>query len=208
LQFVDDQGQRIAYQRAYKCACFDVDSGNKDLNCDICDEDGYCYECGTFVQAIITGIQDKVTFSQIGTIKEGDCIGGFPWHLPLAFHDKVLLLMKQVREEAFLVESSEEPPRIKPYLVCQLDTARTLNRQFVGYKDWQLDTDGRTIVWMDDNNKPAEGEKFTVQFWIRPTYMVWSALPLERHSENLTMPKHCVLRRKDELGGIGKVEGI
>lgn len=204
VAFMFRQGQRVVYQKAYRCPCFDEDSLNKDIKCNLCDVDGYRYECSIPTVAIITGVQDKMNFNQVGTIKQGDCIGGFHWNFPIAFHDKVTLINKKTREEAMLVMDEFEPPMLKNYEVCQLDELRTMDDVLIPYVDWNLDTDGRTIVFLNPDKTPAEGAKFTVQFWIRPVYLVWQTLPLERYSEDKDMLKHVILRRKDDFGGLGR----
>ena len=198
--FIMRQGQRVYYERAYRCPCFDLDSYNKAIGCTECDVDGYRYECQVPMIAIITGIQDMMDFTQVGELKQGDAIGGFHSNVPIAFHDRVTLFMKKVREEAFLLQDDFLPPRIKDHRVCQLDRARTMDKIYYPYTDYQLDTDGRTIIWMDDNNRPATGDKFTIQYWHMPVYVVWQSIALERHSEDKNMPRHVILRRKDDFG--------
>src|SRR3972149_5917905 len=134
LDFIQRHGQRILYQRSYKCACFDEDSQNRKIDCPYCDVDGYRYECPMPTTAIITGIQDAQNFNQIGLLKQGDCYGGFPWPLPVAFHDRVILMNKLVREEALLVEGDIDDGLIKNYEVCRLDKAHTLTQIFTPYR--------------------------------------------------------------------------
>lgn len=200
LRFINNQGQRILYYKSFRCACFDEDSGNRDIHCPYCDVDGYRYDCAIPTTAIITGIQDQHVFTTVGEIKAGDCIGGFPWQIPVKFHDKVVLYNKRVQQNAMLIESEIHPPKLDDHIICQLDDAHTLNKTYKPYVDFVIDTDHRTVVWVDSNNKPEDGEKFTLSYWHRPVYIVWSVLPLERHSENKIMPKHVVLRRKDDFG--------
>lgn len=201
LDFLRRQGQYITYRKSYRCACFDEDSQNKDITCSACDVDGYRYECDIPSMAIITGIQDKQAFTQIGRLKQGDCIGGFPWQIPIKFHDEVILKNKKAYRDALLVQDEDDPAQIKDYRVCQLEPARTINRVFVPYKDFKIADDGQTVEWLT-SNRPEDGEKFTLGFWVLPTYIVWRDEALERWSENKQQLKHVILRLKDEWGGI------
>lgn len=201
LDFIARQGQRVKYFRSYRCACFDLDSGNRDLNCpNKCDVDGYLYECGIPVTAIITGIQDQQLFTQVGMLKTGDCIGGFPWQIPIDFHDKVILLNNVVKQTYYFKYDMREEQAIRNHAVCRLGPARTLDRVFQPYVDFILDNDKRSIVWIDENNRPEHNEKYTLEYWHTPVYIVWSSLSLDRYSEDKFMPKHVVLRRVDDFG--------
>ena len=205
LDFMRRHGQRVIYEESFRCACFDEDSGNKDIHHNLCDVDGYRYKCRIPTTALITSVQDKEGFNQSGQLKQGDCIGGFPWQIPIKFHDRVHLQNHTATNEALLIQSEDDPPRIKDYLVCQLGQARTIDRVFEPYLDFYLGgIDGNEIVWVASNNKPAEGEHFTLQFGARPTYIVWRDGPMARISENKLQLTHVILRMKDEWGNLGR----
>ena len=205
LDFMSRHGQRVLYEESYRCACFDADSGNKDIKHNECDVDGYRYKCSIPTTAIITSVQDKEGFNQSGQLKQGDCIGGFPWQIPIKFHDKVQLRNHIATNEVLLVQDDEFAPTIKDYNVCQLGEARTIDRVFQPYKDFNLGgIDGHSVIWTDPNNKPYHEEHFTLQFGARPTYIVWRDGAMARISENKYQLTHVILRMKDEWGNLGR----
>jgi hypothetical protein len=71
-EMIDAGGKMVTWQEAYKCSCWNIQSGSPNYECKACNGSGYVYRPPLTIKALLTGIDTKKDFLPAGEWRVGD----------------------------------------------------------------------------------------------------------------------------------------
>lgn len=222
---ITERGVPVKWERAQRCTCWDMTSGQPGYSCKACNGDGYVYdepieESAILIQSLIM----SKDFTHIGEYRMGDAVATVPYRkrvlidgLPdyvenklywVGEWDRITLMNTEFRSDEILVRGESlygrEPDKLRNeeitriVSVLQADTVSGKITFYTPEVDFVLEN-GR-IEWLGEAVQyPIIGEKYSVQYYHRPTYQVYTQLPQHRDQDNQHFPKKVILRYKDVI---------
>lgn len=214
------RGVPVKWERAQRCTCWDDLSGQPGYSCKACFGFGYVYDAPIEESAIL--IQSLIMskdFTYIGEYRMGDAIATIPYRkrvmidgLPayvenqlywIGDWDKITLMNTEFRSDEVLVRGERvfgrEPDTLRnpdvTKIVSVVKTDPITGKITVYEPETDFILEGSQLQWIA--NSPIEGEKYSVQYYHRPVYVVYTQLPQHRDQDGQHFPKKVVLRYKD-----------
>lgn len=226
LKFTDmisKRGMPVKWERAQKCTCWDEYAGQPSTTCKACNGFGYIYDEPVYEdQVLVMSLILNKEFTQIGEYKMGDCIATIPelkkvkntetglWEYPknplydIGEFDKITLMSTEFRSTDVLIKGQSMYGREADTLrnpdvtqILRVLKADPITGDITVYsKDINFTVDGNKINWITGL---ADGEKYSVMYYHRPIYLVYTQLPQSRDQDGQHFPKKVVLRYKDVI---------
>jgi hypothetical protein len=219
---ISRRGRSVLWEQAFKCSCWSDSSGQPDYSCKACDGLGYIYDSPMNIYKILimTLVLSK-EFTPIGDFRMGDCIATIPEHFKtveankvlypenpmfdVGEWDKITLTDTEFRYNDFLIKGESILGRpadtLKHKFVTRILSVLKANSETgeVTFYEYNVDfiLNNMTLQWLPEGNSPAEGEKYSIMYYYRPTYIVYTQLPQSRDPDGQHFPKKVVLRLMD-----------
>lgn len=218
------RGTNVLWERAQRCSCWDISSGQPNYHCKACHGYGYIYDAPIEESAIlIMSLALNKEFTQLGEYRMGDAIATVPLQKrvevpgkisyaenPLYWigeWDQITLLNTEFRSDELLIKDEalydRDPDTLRNTCVTKIvgvhkaDPITGIVTRYTEGVDFVLN--GATIEWVQSDNVPLPGEKYSVQYYHRPIYVVYTQLPQHRDQDNQHLPKKVILRYKDVI---------
>jgi hypothetical protein len=216
------RGRLVRWQEATICSCWDNQSGNPSFSCKACRGVGYTYGTAPYDgQALVTSITSDKEYQDSGAFQAGDAIMTVPRRYPvklsngnidntlftanpmfdIGMYDLVTLLDDEYKTSEVLTKGVERRgvaadtllnatiTRIKQ--VRKVVSTTGVVTTYLQGTDFLLN--GNVIQWIG-TNKPNVGENYSVVYFHRPIYRVFTTLPKPRHQDGQDLPRYVALR--------------
>lgn len=224
-KMITDRGVPVKWERAQRCTCWDMTSGQPAYSCKACNGDGYVYDEPIEESAIlIMSLVMNKEFTPIGEYRMGDAIAtvphrkqvvldGLPAYVENKLYwigewDRITLMNTEFRSDEVIVRGEpfygRDPDRLRNSEVTRIVSVLKANTETGKITFYNPETDfvleaGR-INWLEEAvQAPLIGEKYSVQYYHRPTYQVYTQLPQHRDQDDQHFPKKVILRYKDVI---------
>lgn len=214
------RGRQVQWQEAQICSCWNSQTGQAQFNCAACHELGYIYSSPYVGTALVMSITTTKEFMEAGVFDTGDAIMTVPKRYPIklqnglvdkthfidnpmfdiGMYDLVTLLDDEYKYSVNLVKGAPAhgyPPETLPHPVVtrikqvyKTDSTTGNITTYLQGTDFTLN--GRQIQWI--GKQPNAGEQYSVVYFHRPVYTVYTTLPKPRHQDGQDLPRHVVLR--------------
>jgi len=194
---IEHHGIAARWHRSRTCPCIDPRTGQAEIGCPVCLDEGVLWDEGTALKVLMPGRSRKDEYADVGHWMNGFVSITFPSKVVPGHYDKVelsesLMIARQVlvrgatnklgrsrerlryREAAVAVEYCEAIDPGDPAAVLSFSTP----------DDFSLGPTG-VVEWVPGHG-PASGKQYTVRYQARPTYIVWS--PQEREEGGQKLP--------------------
>jgi len=173
-------GYLMRWERASKCPCLDVVSGQPDRNCTLCLGKGRFWSDPQMVRGIMTSFSDKMMFNQTGEIISGVSYFTTLPNYKMSNWDRVSNLHSQIRYSEVVMHETygaTDKLKFKPLGVFIL---RTVSTVYTNKQDFIFDTNAGVINWLPTGHEPPAGEKYTVEYLMHPSWIVIDATNIIR----------------------------
>ena len=218
------RGVHVKWQRSQKCPCWNGDSGQPAYDCKACNGYGYLYEPTIESKYIlIMGLILSKDFTPIGEYRMGDCIATIPyrkkimingrWQFPfneiydVGEWDKIILIESEFRSHETLIRNTPILGRLSDTLrneeITKIINVLSVNENtgvITSYNqgiDYELNN--KRISWLLGGNSPINGQKYSVLYYHKPVYLVYTQLPQSRDQDGQRLPKKLILRYRDVI---------
>lgn len=219
------RGRHILWQQAQRCTCWNPHSGQPGYDCLACSGLGYVYDSPGIEETsvlLVSMVLNRDNPQNIGEERLGDCILTVPYKKLLmgqgikryepvpaywiGEYDRVIVLDTEFKTSEVLVRGEEifGGKRISDSLrnefvtkIIRILKSNSGTGEITYYsegEDYQLSNN--KIEWNEDMG-PEEGEKYSVLYLHRPTYIVYAQLPQPRNQDNQVFPRKVVLRHRE-----------
>jgi hypothetical protein len=224
-EMITRRGIDVRWEQAIKCTCWSDDSGQPLYSCKACGGTGYLYSTpATIHTVLIMSLAMSKEFTPVGDFRMGDCIATIPQHYKavdgaqrvtwpinpmydIGEWDKVTLLDTEYRCNENLIRGvalrDQPADTLRSADVTKILGVLRANPETGEVYIYEAGTDynianGNTIDWIGASSDiPANGEKYSVMYYCRPVYVVYTQLPQSRDPDGQHFPKKVVLRYRD-----------
>lgn len=128
----------------------------------------------------------------------GDAVLSFPYAYDVASDDVLTVLSGTYTNKKVVIKKDAEYDVIPDYFVDEVVTCIGLERNYVQGTDFIL-CGTNYLKWICDD-RPEDGEAYTITYKVFPTYKVVKNIPQIRTSENQRMPKKAIIKLYDTYG--------
>lgn len=128
----------------------------------------------------------------------GDAVLSFPYAYDVSNDDVITVLSGTYTQKSVITKKSTRYDVIPSYFVDEVISCAGKSRAYVQNEDFIL-CGTNYIKWLCDD-KPADGEAYSISYRVFPTYKVVKSIPQIRTSENQRMPKKAVVKLYDTYG--------
>lgn len=128
----------------------------------------------------------------------GDAVATFPYSYDVANDDIITVLSGTYTQKSVMTKKKAQYDVIPAYFVDAVVSCTGKNGAYTQGVDFLL-AGTNYIKWISQN-RPADGEAYSVTYRVFPTYKVVKAIPQIRTSENQRMPKKAVVKLYDTYG--------
>lgn len=218
-EMIQRRGIAVTWEKAQKCTCWDDYSGHPLDNCLVCKGIGYIYSDPLATRNILVmSLALSKDLSYIGEYQMGDAVATIPmrkyiknesglWIRPfnpifeIGEWDKITLQDTEFRSQEVLrfndtsskfgVDTlrNKDVTRVVSILKANPETGELVYYE----EETDFNLDGNRIVW--ENPEIMEvGDKYSVMYYHRPVYVVYTQLPQSRDPDGQHFPKKTILR--------------
>ena len=137
---------------------------------------------------------EEATMQELG----GDAVVTFPYSYDVSNDDIITVLSGTYAQKSIITKRKAQYDVIPAYFVGEVASCSGKDRDFAQGVDFLL-AGTNYIKWISEN-RPADGEAYSITYRVFPTYKVVKAIPQIRTSENQRMPKKAVVKLYDTYG--------
>lgn len=226
------RGRPVRWQEAIICTCWNMSSGQPSFNCKACKGTGYVYSDPYDGIALVMSVTANKNFEQFGGVDIGDAIMTVPKRYPvilpngtmdrasftenpmfdIGIFDLITLLDDSYKTSEHLIKDipygNRSADTLSNYYITGIKSIQQMDPQTGTIKTYKKDIDyeleDNKIKWIGD--QPSPGSTYSVVYYHRPTYSIYTMLPKPRHQDKQDLPKYAVLKymMSGFIGGDGK----
>lgn len=223
-EMIQRRGMPVLWEKSQKCTCWDDYSGHPTSSCLACHGVGYLYDAPIETRnVLIMSLVINKDFTFAGEYRMGDAIATVPkrkyekdenglWHRPfnalfdIGEWDKITLVETEFRTHETLKLDTplygREADTLRNEAVTRVMSVLKANPEtgnityYAEGTDFTLD--GNKLNW-DSSANLETGETYSVLYYHRPVYIVYTQLPQSRDQDMQQLPKKVVLRYRSEI---------
>ena len=128
----------------------------------------------------------------------GDAVLTFPYSYDVSNDDVITVLSGTYTQKSVLSKKNADYDVIPAYFIDEIIKCIGEKREYIVGTDFIL-CGANYLKWLCDD-KPADGEAYSISYRVFPTYKVVKSIPQIRTSENQRMPKKAVVKLYDTYG--------
>ena len=172
-------GYFVSWSKAGKCPCIPEEKqAQPDFNCPLCRGKGWYWFDTQTIQGIMTNFNEQLKYNQTGEIAAGTSYFTTLPQYKLNFWDRLENLHSKIRYTEVLTKGNhgeKDRFRFKP---IDIINCRTVKSIYDKKTDFTLDTDAAEIDWTPTGREPNTGERYSVEYFIHPSWIVTNIFPI------------------------------
>ena len=133
----------------------------------------------------------------------GDAVVSFPYSYDVSNDDIITVLSGTYTQKSVMTKKKARYDVIPAYFVGEVVSCAGKSGEYEQGRDFLL-AGTNYIKWIGEN-RPQDGETYSITYRVFPTYKVVKAIPQIRTSENQRMPKKAVVKLYDTYGEARRV---
>lgn len=123
----------------------------------------------------------------------GDAIMSYPYNYDVSDNDVITILSGTNKNKEVVRRIGDgEKDNLNAFFVADIDRVFTTKKEYKKGKDFAL-AGSNTLLWLAED-RPKNGEAYSVVYDVYPTYTVLQSLPGLRTSEDQRIPRRVVLK--------------
>jgi hypothetical protein len=170
---IQNYGYFCVWEKATQCSCISLDKdGQPDFNCPACFGKGKIWYDPKDIQGVMVSFTENERYQQNGEILAGTTyFTTFPENR-LGFWDRITHDHSTIRYSEIIKKGTygkTDKFRFKPVEISQV---RTVSKVYSEETDYLFDFDTGTINWVSSGYEPMTGEQYSVDYFMRPSWIV------------------------------------
>lgn len=195
-------GQGFLWRKAFRCPCFNPNSGAAKPNCPQCSGKGVLWNAGVTAAAGAAGQQVQRQWAQFGQWQNGDLVVTVPESSPMYEAGEFDRATMQNATEYFSLQLTSGAPNERVHLPVQRFTRvfwLDANSNIVEGAVFPTVGANGVLTW--PSGGPPAGTQYSLTGTAFVEYFVWGNYPQNRNEHfGARLPKRIVLRRFDLFG--------